>query len=150
MRFLKLILIPLMLILTLDGYSQEESVELAYSMDFVFSGEVKNYVDSVFLLEYTFDKTAFSNFKSLFIENSKGEKIVVLNNKLSEKDMEVKHSNKSSKISFRNYDKLDIPIPVAVDVKGKKKQLYYRAKNGKSQTGKNLVEEVKRIRQKSR
>lgn len=120
----------------------------SYQMDFVFTGEVKNHVDSTFALEYSLPEENTKNYRALVLETSKGRQRVDLSAKSKPGGMEIRTVKDQVRVIIYNYDKYDIPVMVeAEDNRGTIHPLYLHGKRGGYLTSGQIKEQVRKLRE---
>jgi hypothetical protein len=122
------------------------SGNVSYEIDFVFTGQVKGQVDSLFALQYVFSKADFATFRKLYLESS-AKKYSVNTGKTTTDSLEIVQAGQKVYLRFKRYDKYDLPVLMqAEDKSGRRSPLYLRHKDGRLTTGAGFKDEIRSIR----
>jgi len=120
----------------------------SYQIDFVFTGEIHNHVDSTFALQYSFLTADISRFRTLVMENSKRRQLLNLSVKERQNEMEIKREQGKVKIVIYQYDKYDLPVLIqAEDSLRRTYPLYLRSNKGSYFTASQVKNQVKTMRE---
>jgi len=101
---------------TVFGQKSDPVTRVAsYTIDFVFTGEVQNMVDSLFALQYTFAAADVQKFNTLELEDSKQQHHLNLKKTGLQGHMEIKNEKDKVIILVHKYDKYDLPVLTHAD-----------------------------------
>jgi hypothetical protein len=119
----------------------------SYTLDFVYTGEVQNVIDSVFVLQYTFASADVHLFTNLVLEDSQGQYSLNIGKTGFQGEMEVKKEKDKVKVIIHKYDKFDLPVLThAEDKLGDRHPLYLSAKYGGRVSAEQFKAQIKGIR----
>jgi hypothetical protein len=122
--------------------------EASYTIDFVFTGEVQNSVDSLFALQYTFAATDVQKFRVMVLEDPQKQCQLNLSKTGLQGDMEVKKEKDKVKVIVHKYDKYDLPVLIqAEDSLGIKYPLYLSTNTGAHITAEEFKAQLRIIRE---
>ena len=141
----------LLVCLTVTVFGQKPNPipqEASYTIDFVFTGEVQNRVDSLFALQYTFAAADVQKFTALVLEDSQQQHQLNLSKTGLQGVMEVKNEKDKVKVIVHKYDKYDLPVLMqAEDNLGVKHPLFLSTNHGGRITAEQFRAQLKGIRE---
>lgn len=122
--------------------------EVCYTIDFVFTGEIQNKVDSLFSLRYTFSAADAGHLRQLVLEDSRRKHSLSLSRSGLQGDMEVRRETDRVKVLVHKYERYDLPVLTwGEDSQGVKHPLRLKTSSGKLLTAEQFKSQLQGIRE---